>query len=203
VISDVYDCIVEAFRRYKCPANVYLGEQFRAQHTGPLRVVIYQGQSSPADQFTGALPAQLLPTQTIQYINPRPVATRRSGFSAELWATAPKQRSAVDQYRADLAYLDALVNQFGVALQQLASGIFMIQSGVAAAGNADAAVAGLGYTLQCVIDVPIIDAEWPAQQLSKCTETWAHHPATAEVSVQDTQTEEVVPPVFSVPTPTE
>lgn len=211
MISDLYDCTVECFRRYGCPAEVFLGEQYRAQHTSPLRVIMYMGTTSPPDQFAPANPSvALLPTQTQMMlarglpINPRPVATRHAGFSVELWATAPNQRNAADQYRANLAYLDALVNMFGVALQQLASGIFTIQSGLAAAGNADAAVSGLGYTMQCVCDVPVIDVPWPAQQLAECSKTWAHHAATATVSVTKEGDPPVVsPPPFTVPTPPE
>lgn len=209
MISDLYDGIVHVFRQYRCPAVVYLGEQYRAQHTGGLRVVLWQGSQSPADQFLpkneslATWPTQQLQLKAAQFINPRPVATRRCGFSAELWATAPKQRVAADQWRANMAYLDALVNQFAVALQHLASGVFMVQSGLAAQGNADADVMGLGYTLQVSTDVPVIDVPWPAQQLGKCSETWAYGPAVADVSVVDTQTEETHPPVFRVPTPEE
>lgn len=204
MISDLYDAICQAFKRYGCPAPIYLGEQWRSQHTIPLRVVMWQGKDSPADQFTPQLAASLTPTQRIQFINPRPVATRRCGFSVELWATAPNTKDTRDQYRANLAYLDALVNQFCAALQQLTSGIFEVESGRAAAGNADADVSGLGYTLQCLCDVPIIDVPWPAQQLDKCSETWAYGQASAEISVTTaTEPPVVSPPPFPVPTPEE
>ena len=205
MISDLFDSVVHVFARYKCPAVLYLGQQFTPQHTETLRVVMYQGEKSPADEFAPQSAASLLPSQTIQYINPRPVATRRAGFSVELWATAPKQRQAQHQFRADLAYLDALLNQFIVALQQTASGVFVAKSGVAAPGNQDANVAGLGYTLQCSCDVPVIDAPWPAQQLSECSKTWAYGPARAEITIAgkvDTEAPFYQPqPPFIVPTP--
>ncbi len=194
MISDLYDALTKAFKRYGCPAPIFLGEQFRAQHTVPLRVVLWQGKDSPADQYVPQNVSVPNPTQRLQYINPRPVATRRCGFSAELWATAPTEKDPQDQYRANLAFLDALVNQFVVALQQLASGIYEVQSGRAAAGNADASVSGLGYTLQCVCDVPVIDAAWPAEGLNECSKTWAYGRATAEVDV-DLQTK-IDPPTF-------
>jgi len=160
--------------------------------------VMFQGASSPPDQFTPELASTFTPSQLLQYINPRPVATRKCGLSAELWATAPKQRNADDQFRANQAYLDALVNQYMCVMQQIVSGLFVVQSGLAAAGNADATVAGLGYRLQMLIDVPVIDAQWPAAQLDKCTETWAHRPGTAEVSVTGPG-DNVAPPPFTVP----
>ena len=200
MISDLYDALCQAFARYKCPAPIYLGEQYRAQHTAPMRVVLWQGKDSPVDQFTPQLAASLLPTQTLQYINPRPVATRKCGFSAELWATAPTQNDPQDQYRANLAYRDALVNQFAVALQQISSGISQLQGGKAAAGNGDASVSGLGYTLACVCDVPIIDSAWPAQQLSECSKSWAYRAATAIVSIENQKPPITVGPQFTVPT---
>lgn len=203
MISDLYDSLVHAFRAYKCPAPIYLGEQFRAQNTGPMRVVIWQGKDSPADQFTPQIAASLSPTQTLQYINPRPVATRKCGFSVELWATAPTQKNAQDQYRADLAWLDALVNQFVVSLQQIASGIYQVNGGKAAAGNADASVLGLGYTMLCVCDIPIIDAAWPAQQLSECSKSWEYGAATADISIENQAEPPTVSPRFTVPTPEE
>lgn len=204
MISDLYDSMVRAFRAYGCPAPIYLGKQFADQHTGPFRVVLWQD----ADTFGQANPSLPAAAQaaTKQAINPRAVATRRCGVVANLWATAPVQRSAQDQYRADLAYLDALVNQVCVALQQLASGVFIMSAGMAAAGNDNADVAGLGYELRFSVDVPIIDAAWPAQQLSECTKTWIEAPATAEITIEkrvpplDPPTYQGEPP-FTVPTP--
>ncbi len=205
MISDLYDSIVEAFERYGCPAKVYLGEQYRSQHTETLRVIMWQGSSSPADSFGGHSAASLSPTQRIQFVNPRPVATRKCGFSVELWATAPEQRFPADQFRANQAYLDALVNQFVAVLQQIASGVYTVQGGLAAAGNADADVAGLGYTLQCSCDVPIIDVAWPSQQLSECSKTWQYSGATAEVTIAGKVDPETPfyqnQPPFTVPTP--
>ncbi len=203
MISDLYDSLVKAFRAYKCPAPIYLGEHFRSQHTVPLRVVLWQGKDSPADAFSGAVVAGLTPTQAIQYINPRPVATRECGFSAELWATAPTQRNVENQYRANLAYLDALINQLVTALQQISSGVYRIQGGRAAAGNADATVSGLGYTLACVCDIPIIDARWPEKQLSECSKSWAYGPASADISIENQNDPPTVSPRFTVPTPEE
>lgn len=203
MISDVYDSMVEAFRRYGCPAAVYLGSQYQAQNTETLRVVLHQ----TIDQFAPPLPS-LTPIATQQYmygaINPRPVATRRCGVEAELWATAPLQRDPQDQYRADLAYLDALVNQFVVVLQQLTSGIFVVEGGQAGPGNGAAGSAGLGYVIKALIDVPVIDAAWPREQLDKCTETWAHRPARADITISgkvDPEPPHFQPqPPFRVPT---
>jgi len=209
VISDLFDSLCHAFKAYGCPAAMFLGEQWRAQHGPPLRVVIWQGNQSPPDVFSPQNVASIQPSQRLQYINPRPVATRVAGFSAELWATSPPQKDPRDQYRADLAYLDALVNQLGAALQQISSGIFTMQGGLAAAGNADASVSGLGYTAQCTCAIPIIEAPWPAQQLSRCSETWAYGSATAEVGVvlqtgyNPPEFAPSSPPVFRVPTPPE
>lgn len=208
MISDLYDAVCHAFRAYGCPAEVYLGEQWRAQHTGTMRVVMWQGKDSPPDQFGPQTASSILPTQALQFINPRPVATRRAGFSVELWATAPPQRDPADQFRANQAWLDALVNHFCVVLQQKASGIFEVVGGVAAAGNGDAVAAGLGYEMQCYCDVPIIDAPWPAQQLSECSKTWHYGQGTAEITVQaQTHSDPVEyttsPPTFVAPTPPE
>ncbi len=206
MISDLYDSVVEVFRRYGCPAAVYLGSQYQSQHTETLRVVIVQ----ETDSYAPPLPS-LSPLATQQYmygvINPRPVGTRKCGFFVELWATAPQQRDPQDQYRADLAYLDALINQFAVALQQTASGIHVLEGGQAGPGNGAAGSAGLGYVLRVSVDVPIIDAKWPAQQLSACTETWVHRPATADITIAgnvDPESPHYQPqPPFRVPTPTE
>ncbi len=203
MISDMYDSVVELFKHYGCPAPVYLGEQYATQHTETMCVVMWQ----TSDQFAEAVPSAPSPTQTGLYINPRPLKTRRCGLKVRMWAKAPKQRNAQDQYRADLAWLDALVNQFCIALNYITAGINELQGGVAAAGNASAAVAGLGYDLTCLVDVPIIDAKWPAQALDKCTETWQHMPATAEITISGKVDPE--PPyyqpgiVFPVPTATE
>lgn len=203
MISDVYDSVVDAFRRYGCPAVVYLGSQYQPQNTETLRVVLHQ----TIDQFASPLPS-LNPIATQQYmygaINPRPVATRRCGVEAELWATAPTQRDPQDQYRADLAYLDALVNQFVVALQQIASGLFVIEGGQAGPGNGAAGAAGLGYVVKAMIDIPVIDAPWPKEQLDRCTETWVHRPAVAEITISgkvDPEPPNFQPqPPFRVPT---
>lgn len=201
MISDVYDAMCHAFERYGCPIPIYLGPQFLAQHTPTSRVVMFQS----TDKFKPPSPASLTPTQRLQYINPRPVATRSCGLNAELWVTAPPQANAQNQYRADLAYLDALVNQFCVALQQLVSGLFDLEGGVCAPNNGAAARAGLGYLLSCSIDIPIIDAAWPAQQLGECSKTWAYAPATAEIEIAK-QTGYNPPefqpePPFTLPTP--
>lgn len=204
MISDVYDAVVEGFRRYGCPAAVYLGGQFFEQHTPPLRVVLKQTD----DLFGPPLPSMGdTPTQQMMYgnaMNPRSVGTRRCGLDVEMWATAPRQRDPQDQYRADLAYLDALVNQFAVVLQQIASGVHVLQSGVAATGNVSANAAGLGYMLKALVDIPIIDAPWPAQQLSRCSETWAHRSGSFVITVEGKVGGEPPyqpQPPFTVPTP--
>lgn len=204
MISDLYDALIDVFKVYGCPAKIFLGEQFRAMHTEPFRVVLWQGKDSPADTFGGALPASVPAANRTQAIDPRPVATRLCGFSVELWAVAPQQRNAEDQYRANLAYLDALVNQFACAMQEISSGIFDLQGGRHAAGNGDVSVLGLGYTLLAVCAVPVVITKWPTQQLSECSKTWRHATATAAVVVQT----EVKPdpptfvsgPEFTVPT---
>lgn len=178
MISDVYDSVVELFQRYGCPAPVYLGKQFADQNTEPLCVVMWQTD----DKYGGQI-ASVTPTQTGLYINPRPLKTRSCGLSVRLWASAPEQKNAQDQYRADLAFLDALINQFAIALNYIASGINEMSGGMAAAGNAASVISGLGYDLTCTVDIPIIDAPWPAQALDKCTETWVHRPGTAEITV--------------------
>jgi hypothetical protein len=206
MISDLYDALVKVFRAYRCPATVFLGEQYAAQHTDTMRVVIFQGSSSPADQFRPPQPSLspvVLTTLQHQFINPRPVGTRVCGFTAELWATAPPQSNPVNQFRANQAYLDALVNQLVVALQQISSGLYDIPGGLASAGNADADVAGLGYRMQCLCAMPVIDVPWPAQQLSACSKTWREAAATADVSVEGPKEGQIVPPVFRVPTPPE
>lgn len=182
MISDVYDSIVAAFKAYHCPAVVFLGAQYRDQHTSPMRVVMWPAGTDAFKPQNGSV---LTDPQLRLWkpINPRSTATRGYAFLAELWATAPVQRRPGDQYRADLAYLDALVNQFAVVLQQLTSGIFTIQGGEAAESNAAAGVSGLGYTMAVQVDVPIIDARWPAQQLDACTKTWAEAPARAIISI--------------------
>lgn len=202
MISDVYDSVVEVFKRYGCPARVYLGEQYASQHTETLCVVMWQ----TSDQFTEQL-ASVTPSQAIVYIDPRPLKTRKCGVTARLWATAPQQRERGDQYRADLAYLDALINQFAIALHYIGAGINEMKGGMAAANNAAADVAGLGYDFQCSIEIPIIDAKWPAQALDKCTQTWLHHTATADITIAGKVDPE--PPFyqdgirFPVPTATE
>jgi hypothetical protein len=181
MISDLYDALVVVFKQYECPAAVYLGEQYRAQNTETLRVVMWPS----GDKFTpqnGSVLSE--PARRFwRPINPRSTATRKAGFEVELWATAPVQRNPVHQYRADLAYLDALVNQFAIAMQQIASGLFELAIGDSAPSNAAAGVAGLGYTLQCSVDVPVIDAKWPAQQLDACTKTWAEASGSATITV--------------------
>lgn len=199
MISDVYDQVVRAFRAYECPAEVFLGKQYLAQHTKTLRVVMWQDQDAFAPPLP-SLPAARQATQ-LQPINPRPVATRKCGVHAQLWATAPEQTDPADQYRANLAYLDALVNQFVVVLQQLTSGIYVVSGGQAPEGQDGADIAGLGYDMLFTIDVPVFDTPWPAQQLSKCSETWLERPATAEISVTGPSDGDVVPDPFIVPTP--
>lgn len=202
MISDVYDSTVELFKRYGCPAQVFLGPQWLDQYIPPLSVVLYQTR----DQF-GEQVASYTPTQRGLYVNPRPLATRACGFTARLWATAPTQRNSEDQYRADLAWLDALVNQFVIALRYIGAGISSAEGGMAAKGNAAADVSGLGYELECRLDIPIIDAPWPAQGLDNCSQTWRHARATAEITVSGKVDPE--PPfyqpgiVFPVPTPEE
>ncbi len=201
MISDVYDSVVEVFKTYGCPAPVYLGEQFADQHLAPLCVVMWQ----TADQYAGQLASVPVgpdtPTGRL-YINPRPLKTRRCGVTARLWAQAPQQRSPQDQYRADLAFLDALINQFCIALNYITAGINEIKGGMAAKGNAAASVAGLGYDLMTAIDIPIVDAKWPAQQLDKCTSTWLHHTATAEISVAAEIGDPPFAPTIVFPVPT-
>lgn len=203
MISDIYDALVQGFERYNCPARVYLGGQFHEQHTQPLRVVLKQTD----DVFEKGTPS-FTPTQQMLYgqaINPRPVGTRRCGLDVEFWAKAPQQRDPQDQYRADLAYLDALVNQFAVVMQQIAAGIHVFQGGAAAAGNVSANSAGLGYLLKALVDIPLIDAPWPAQQLSACTTTWAYRPADFIITVEGKVSPEPPyyqpQPSFRVPTP--
>jgi hypothetical protein len=202
VISDVYDALVEVFRAYGCPACVFLGGQFQPQHTAPMRVVLTQ----TGDKFSEVVASLPTATQQALYtpINPRPIKTRRCGLDVEFWANAPKQRNPQDQYRADLAYLDALINQFIIAMQRCFSGIYELESGGAPAGNADITVAGLGYTLKCLVDIPVIDAPWPEQQLSACSETWAHRPGSFIVTVEgkvDPEPPYYQPqPPFTVPT---
>ena len=200
MISDVYDSVVELFNTYKCPAPVFLGKQYADQYIAPLSVVMWQTRDQFAEQI-----ASYTPTQRGLYVNPRPLATRRCGFTARLWATAPVQRNTQDQYRADLAWLDALVNQFVIALRYIGAGISAADAGMAAAGNAAADVSGLGYDLECHLDIPIVDAPWPAQGLDKCTETWKHSPATAEITVSGKV--DPAPPYFQpgivFPVPTE
>ncbi len=202
MISDVYDSIVEVFKVYGCPAPVFLGQQFADQHTGTLCVVMWQND----DLFAEALPSvQIWPNQHM-YINPRAIKTRRCGLVARMWATSPTpHRSAQDQFRADTAYLDALINQFIVALQHSVPGIYELRGGKAAAGNAAADVAGLGYDLHCLINVPILDAAWPAQGLDKCTSTWVHGRGTAIVNVKAVPVVggEPYPPNVTFPVPTE
>ncbi len=201
MISDVYDSVVQVFKAYDCPAVVYLGEQLADQHIAPLSVTMWQ----TSDQFIGQNASVPVgpdtPTGRL-YINPRPLKTRRCGVTARLWAQATKQRSPQDQYRADLAYLDALVNQFCIALNYITAGINEIQGGMAAKGNAATVVAGLGYDLMTTIDIPIVDAKWPALALDKCTETWLHHTATAEISIAAKVGDPPYAPnvVFPVPT---
>ncbi len=180
MISDVYDSMVEAFRIYGCPAQVLLGEQYAWQHTGMLTVILWQTDDRYAPQIPSVPQG---PMTNMGAINPRPVATRKCGAVARLWATAPEQRDPVDQYRANLAYLDALINQTIVVLQQLTSGIYVAQGGRSPEGNAGSVIAGLGYDLAFSVDVPIIDTAWPAQALSDCTRTWIHRPARAIVSI--------------------
>jgi hypothetical protein len=202
VISDVYDSLVHLFKAYGCPAPIYLGEHWKDQHLPPLSVVIWQTNDVFAPQG-----ASVTPLQRGMYINPRPVATRRCGLNAQLWATAPEQRDPCDQYRADLAWLDALVNQFVVGLQAIASGIHVVSGGVHAPGNAGSVRSGLGYDMTSMVDIPIVDAPWPAQQLDKCTTTWMYRPATAEITIAGNV--DPNPPhyqpgiVFPVPTATE
>ncbi len=201
MISDVYDSVVEVFCKYGCPAKVYLGEQYADQHIETLSVVMWQTSDQYAGQIASVDVGPNTPTGHL-YINPRPLKTRRCGVTARLWAQAKTQSNAQDQYRADLAYLDALINQFCIALNYITAGINEIKGGMAAKGNASTVVAGLGYDLMTAIDIPIVDAKWPAQQLDKCTETWLHHTATAEVSVAAKIGEPPYAPnvVFPVPT---
>lgn len=205
MISDLYDSMVKAFAIYRCPAPIFLGRQFLDQHTGTMRVVMWQDQ----DTFAPPLPS-LNATQQAglrHAINPRSTATRKCGVVMNLWANAPRQSDPTNQYRADLAYLDALVNQCLVVLQQLASGIYVAKAGLAADGNQNADVAGLGYDLHLSVDVPVIDTVWPAQQLSECSRTWAQAPATAEIEIAKRVSDPLNPPTyapeppFTVPTP--
>lgn len=203
MISDVYDTMVELFKRYGCPAPVYLGEQYASQHIETMSVVMWQTR----DKFAEKSPTLVVTPAQGGYVNPLPIKTRRCGLAARLWATAPEQRNPSDQYRANLAWLDALVNQFCIGLHYIAQGISEFEGGVAAAGNAAADVAGLAYDLTCLIDIPIVDAHWPARALDKCTETWIHRPATAEITISGKV--DPAPPfyqpgiVFPVPTATE
>lgn len=200
MISDVYDSVIEAFKQYGCPAPVYLGEQYADQHLAPLCVVMWQTD----DLFTEQIASVTMPMQSM-YINPRPIKTRRCGLRARLWATAKPQRNAEDQYRADLATLDALLNQFIVALQHTVPGIYELRGGHAAKGNAATVTSGLGYDLDCLIDIPIIDAPWPAQALDKCATTWKYGRGTAEITISGKV--DPAPPYFQpaivFPVPTE
>ncbi len=201
MISDLYDALVIAFRKYHCPAKLFLGAQYKGQHTGDMAVILYQDD----DTFGPPNPASVPEEMRKQFLNPRPVATRVSGFVAELWASAPIQTDATLQYRADLAYLDALINQFGCALNQLAIGTSALSGGAAARGNADSAIRGLGYALKGTFNIPIIECAWPAQQLDRCTRTWAEAAAKAAVTVSGKVDPE--PPYYqpgvSFPVPTE
>lgn len=199
MISDLYDAMVNAFLAYQCPVPIFLGEQYRYQHTAPTRVVMWQGKDSPPDQFLPQNAASVTPTQALQYINPRPVLTRRCGFSLELWASAPPQRDPADQFRANQSWLDALVNMVGATLNQISSGVFTIQGGLAAEGNGDASIGGLGYTALCTCDIPIIEAPWPAEALNQCSKTWAYGSAEAEISVR--MQNGYKPPTFAPPSP--
>lgn len=202
MLSDVFDKLCANFAAYGCPAQLFLGGQFSEQHTAPLRIVFVQGEDAfnpPNASVLGGNPAL-----TRQAINPRPIATRTCGVKAELWATAPQQRDPGAQYRADLAYLDALINTTIAALQQTVAGLTVLGGGASSENNVDAGRAGLGYVLNLSVDVPIIDAPWPAQQLSVCSTTWTNAPATADVTVSaqlgDPPTYQPGP-AFAVPTP--
>lgn len=181
MFSDVYDQIVQAFSTYGCPAQLFLGSQFIDQHTSTMRIVFVQAE----DEYGPAVISAPQGTNgwSRQGLNPRPIGTRACGVRAELWATAPTQSDPATQYRADLAYLDALVNMLVVALQQVAAGITITSSGAAAENNGDAGRAGLGYSLTFSVQVPVIDVPWPKQQLSECSRTWAQGPGTTTVSV--------------------
>jgi hypothetical protein len=202
MISDVYDSVVQVFCTYGCPAPVYLGQQYADQHLAPLSVVMWQTDDQFSGQNASVPVGPDTPTGRL-YLNPRPLKTRRCGVTARLWAQAKPQRSAQDQYRADLAYLDALINQYCIALNYITAGINEIKGGMAAKGNAAAGVAGLGYDLFTSIDIPIVDAKWPAEALDKCTETWVHQTATAVISVAAEIGDPPFAPnvVFPVPTP--
>lgn len=180
MLSDVYDALRKALACYGCPAEVYLGGQYSSQHTSPLRVILIPAEDGFAPPNASVLGS---PANTRQGINPRPIATRSCGVRCELWATAPEQRDPSTQYRANLAYLDALVNTALAALQQITPGITITSGGAPAENNVDSAIAGLGYVLSFSVDTPVFDAPWPAQQLSECSKTWTNAPATADVTV--------------------
>ncbi len=202
MFADVFDALVPAFKAYGCPAELYLGPQFVDQHTGTLRIVFIQTD----DTFVGAVPSQLPATQ--RGVNPRAIATRMCGVTAELWATAPDQRDASKQYRANLAYLDALLNTLLACLQQLATGISVTTGGVAAPNNSDSGISGLGYTLAFAIAIPVTDTPWPTA-LVCAPNTWTEAPATAEITPSGRLDNSTDPPsyqdafTFPVPTPEE
>lgn len=196
---DLFTAMKSAYCAYGCPVPIYIGPQWLQIHTETTRVILYQAQDV-YEKASVSVPVGT-PGYTRHGINPRPIATRKCGAIANIWASAPEQddpdpvTKAERQYKADLALLDILINQTCVVLQQVAGGIHVLAGGMAEDGNAAASRSGLGYVMNFSVDTPIIDMPWSVA-IDACRKTWTEAPATAEITIEGAVDNSTTPPGY-------
>jgi hypothetical protein len=160
----------QQFRDYGCPAKVYFGKEFLAEHASPPRVVWVPTSDTYElpiqNQAAGSPPA---PSAT--GTNPRPIWIRWAGAELHIWGAAKEQEKETRQREKDQSVMDALVNQTIVALQKLVPGYYRLQGGMQTP-SPTAVRKGFVYILRVQIAVPIVDIDFPCDAIDTTVFTW-------------------------------
>lgn len=172
------------FREYGCPAKVYFGKEYLAEHASPLRVVWVPTSDTfdPPIQNQGA---GWPPVPSSNGANPRPIWIRWAGAELHIWGAAVEQEKETRQREKDQSVMDALLNQTIVALQKLVPGYYKLQGG--SQTPAPTAVRrGFVYVLKLQVAIPVVDIDFPCDAVDTTVFTWT----TASTVVGDITVEE-------------
>lgn len=172
MLEDVFDHVVEDFKRSGCPARNLFGFEFLNENAEPNRVVWIPDQDGA---FAPPVPAVHSFTRAENGQYPQSILTRSAGCTLFIWgASAPTAKQEVGaQTRADYAVANALVNQTILSLYR-AAGFGRV--GQILGGKWTPASAfqrrGFQYELRIQIAIPILDIDFPCGCIDLNVFTW-------------------------------
>lgn len=173
-----------SFRDHGCPAKVWFGSEYLAQHDSPLRVVWVP--TSDVYEAPIATQGRGCPPESMEHgANPRPIWLRWAGAELHIWGGAKEQNDERRQREKDQSVMDSLLNQVIVALQKTVTGYFRLQGGkqMPAPHNVRK---GFVYVLNIQVAIPIVDIDFPCDAIDTSAFTWlTESGVTGDITVQE------------------